>query len=157
MRLQNDLAGWLGVVTFVVVGNDGKVKRRTTLRNHITTAGLNLIRDGLQGLATDLKVKYVATGTGTTAPADGDTKLQAEGFRTAIAEYSQPGYGQMFTRVLLASGDSNFHIKELGWFAGVDATADPNTGVLVARVLYDYNKTVDSSVHIQRTDQIVRG
>jgi len=69
---------------------DGKVLYEETLRNLIVTAG----KAGVAGLliATDVTdhFTYLAIGTGTTAPAAGDTTLEAElsagGMERAVAD-----------------------------------------------------------------------
>lgn len=118
----------------------------------LTDAGRNLIRDARRGLATDVKIKYVAVGTGTNAPAASDTQLQTETFRKALTQSSSPAAGAGLFTLYLSPGDAvGVGIQEVGWFAGAAATATTNSGVLVARGLYAHTKLSTESVQIDFT------
>jgi hypothetical protein len=157
--MDNILEGiaWSGQITATVVGPDGKMRRRVVFRNLITDAGLNLMRDGLLGTAVDLKIKRMAVGTNATAPAASDTQLGAEVFRKGFLREAQTGTGLVYTQVILASGEANVNIQELGWFAGPSATDTANSGILVARTLFSHNKTVGESIYMERVDTLARG
>lgn len=147
--------GWSGLITVTVVHSDG---RRTveTFPNLITDAGLDLLRDILDGTVAAGEITWVAFGTGTTTPAAGDTQLGAEQFRKAVTKQQPAGVGKLDTSLYLAPGDANsFEIREIGWFAGA-ATAAAGSGVLVARVLWQHQKTNLESVQIDRRDTIGR-
>ena len=116
----------------------------------ITNAGLNLLRDARRGLVTDISIKYVAVGTGSTAPAATDTQLQTEVFRKALTSSSNGAAAGEATYTLYLSPQDvvGTAIAEVGWFAGSGATGTANSGVLVARALYAQTKTSSESVNV---------
>jgi hypothetical protein len=118
----------------------------------LTDAGRNLIRDARLGLVSDVKIKYVAIGTNSTAPSASDTQLGAESFRKALTAPSAPGTGQGLFTLYLAPGDAvSVGIQEVGWFAGSAAAGTANSGVLVARGLYAHTKTASESIQVDFT------
>jgi hypothetical protein len=145
---------WSGSIRIII---ETSTRRRiVSLTNLITDVGLNLMRDTLAGLVADAEVKYVAVGTGNTAPAATDTALAAEVFRKAVTKQELPGTGQVQTTCYIAPYEGNYAIQEIGWFAGPDAGATPGSGILVARVLYSRTKTELESWQIVRTDTFGR-
>ena len=122
----------------------------------MTTAGLNLIRDGLRGVATDIKIYYVAVGTDSTAPSASDTTLGAEVFRkvmTSTANGVSDGEAT-FTLALSPQDAVGEVIAEVGWFAGADASVTADTGVLMARVLYSHTKLASESINLVFNDSL---
>lgn len=122
----------------------------------MTDTGLNLMRDGLRGVETDIKIKYVAVGTDSTAASASDTTLGAEVFRkimTSTADGASDGEAT-FTLSLSPQDAVGEAIAEVGWFAGADASATADTGVLVARVLYSHSKTANESINLVFTDSL---
>lgn len=113
----------------------------------ITNAGLNLLRDALDGLAVNCKVAYVAIGTGSTAPAVTDTQLGAEVFRKPITNFTNgASVGESLINMYLAPGDAvGDVVGEIGWFAGA-ATGAANSGTMVARALYSHTKLISESI-----------
>lgn len=116
----------------------------------VTDAGINLLRDGLRGTATNTAILYVAVGTGSTAPAASDTQLVTEVFRKALtssANGAAAGEG-VFTLYLSPQDVVGTVIAEVGWFAGSSASGTANSGVLVARGLYSHTKTNQESINV---------
>lgn len=145
--------GWSGIVTVKIYDQHGNPIEVWRHKNLITDAGKNLVRDALKGSTTDLKIKYVALGSGTTAPAGSQTTLATEQFRKAITLQTAGTTGVVTTTGFIAASEAtSFTIGELGWFAGTTATASANTGIMVARVLYSRAKTSLESLEIDRTD-----
>ena len=130
---------------------------RTEIRNLITNAGLNLLRDALKGDVGDTAIKFLAWGDDATNPSVGDTALGNEEGRRQITRRSVlGGTGVLQTTAIIASTEGNDQIEELGFFAGTDATAVAGSGVLVARVLYSHLKTSLESIQVDRTDTLAR-
>jgi hypothetical protein len=77
-----------GVLTLTMRDADGRIIAHRRTRNLITTVGRQFTIDRLQG-ATPAVCDYIAIGTGTTAPAAGDTTLGTEVAR-AQGTLSQP-------------------------------------------------------------------
>ncbi len=148
--------GYKGKVKITTWHGDGRVEVEE-FDNLITNAGLNFIRDVLIGEQTDGFIKYIALGTGEVAPADADTTLGSEQFRKTPAIKQDDGLGRAETISYINPNEGNFHIKELGWFAGDSATGSKDTGQLIARVLYDRDKTNLESIQIERIDEFERG
>ena len=119
-----------------------------------------MFRDALKGDVTDCEIKYVALGSDTTAPANAQTALVAEEFRKVVTSQNVDPItaGKLYTELYVADTEGNsFKTEEIGWFAGVGATATVNTGIMIARILYSRQKSAVESWTIRRTDQISRG
>lgn len=99
-----------------------------------------------------LQLKYFAFGTGTTAPAVTDTALETEIFRKAITQVTNPAPGVVQTIVSLNTSEANFTIREIGVFAGSDATGTPGSGLLVSRVAVNIQKNSNIILNVVRTD-----
>lgn len=123
------------------------------IRNQITDACHNLDRDNWSGAATDNKIKYLAIGDGTSMPISGQTKLDNERYRQQITAYTAGGTGVLTSTCLVGPGAALFHWQELAWFAGAGATTAANTGVMIARVLYNHDHSTSAeSVQVSRQD-----
>ena len=151
-----EILGWLGEYEITIRHRDGREERQT-VKNRITNAGLNLLRDALLGVASDCKIKYLAFGTYAAALNDADTKLGAEGFRTPFVTINAGGTGVVQSAALLLDSEGVMQIREIGVFAGSDASAAPNTGVMISRILWTRDKTNLESIQFSRTDTIGRG
>ena len=68
----------IGIIEIVVRDGRGRIKYRIIRRNLITDAGLEYIAKALGGLITVEAFKYIAIGSGTTAPSGSDTALENE-------------------------------------------------------------------------------
>ncbi|SRR5260221_434703 len=104
----------------------------------ITDNGRNLFRDSLSA-AQNIKISYVALGTGTTAPTTGDTQLVAEVFRKKVTSYTNGSTGIINISLYLAPADSvGTDIEEVAFYGG-NASVTPNSGVMLARGLFSHN------------------
>jgi hypothetical protein len=124
-----DAAGARGIlVCHVHDAHSGRVIARIAQRNLIVTAGKDLIRDLVSGLAVD-PLSHFAIGIGSTPPALADTTLEDEVYRDAItAIVRTPGLAVV--RYYLTSGSANGNtIAEAGLFT------DPAAGTLYARAI----------------------
>jgi hypothetical protein len=160
LSIEKSLLAWLGQWEVVVCDKADNIIERTGLcPNLITDAGLNMFRDLLSGAITDGEIKYVALGSGTTAPANGQTQLVTEQFRKLVTAQSNGiTAGVLDTELYVADTEANsFKTEEIGWFAGSGATSTANTGIMIARVLYSRQKSNLESWTIKRTDTIARG
>ncbi|MFK7695922.1 hypothetical protein [Paenibacillus sp. HJGM_3] len=148
----SEKVGWHGRIKVTITYRDGSVDVEE-FDNLITNAGKNLLRDALQ-VFTDCEIKYMAWGSGTTAPAATQTQLVSEAGRKAVTRQTAGGTGVGVTTVYLAPFDANVQIQELGWFAGATATSAANSGVMIARVLFSRLKNNLESIQVDRTDTI---
>lgn len=143
---------WTSNVTITVRDLAGNITDVQEFHNLITTVGLNMVRDMLAGDVADGEIKYTAVGTGSAAPAIGDTTLDTESFRKATTSTSKPGDGQFRHVVYIAPAEAVVAIEEIGWFAGAAAGAGAGSGIMISRVLYSRNKTAIESIQVERTD-----
>lgn len=151
--MLTDVLGWRGDITVTIEGPDGLSVAR--FPNRITNAGLDQLAVALAG--TSVGIGYLAVGAGGDDTVDSDTALGDEQFRKPVTLQAPNGIGVLDTTVVLNPDEANgFTIREIGWFAGDDATDDPDTGVLLARVLYERAKTNLESIQINRRDTIGR-
>lgn len=118
--------------------------------NLITDVYLDELAKSVRGVEVNLQTLQVALGDDATSPTAGDTALGNERFRKQVTAQSDQGTGKSQTELVVNSGEANFGIKEIGFFAG-DATSTAGSGLLVSRVLYDRTKTSDESLTIRRT------
>lgn len=146
--------GWQGQVRVAVRNLRTGHLEVVEFPNLILDAG----KEALAGLLiseSHLEIRYLAWGDGSAAPVGGNLLLGNElGRKQVTSQAAQAGVGVVLTTTYLAPQDANGQINELGWFAGPSATATPETGVLVARVLYSRLKNELESIQIDRTDTV---
>ena len=153
-----DMSKFLWEGTFQIIIKSPYERRVARLRNMITDAGLNYMRDLLDGTITlPTSIQYIALGTSNTAVAATDTKLGNEVFRKEVTKQEVMGTGEVQTTCYIAPYEANEQIEEIGIFAGPNATATKDSGVMIARVLWSHLKTELESLQIVRTDTIGRG
>lgn len=130
-----------GEVHLVLRGPDGRVKDERRFRNLIVTAGKNLLAAVLGGSAT--KPSHLAVGTGTTAPAAGQTALVEEiGTRVAVT-HSNPS-GAVWRMVgTFGPGNATGAITEAGVF-----NASSNGTMLARQTFAVINKGGNDSLEI---------
>jgi len=158
---EKAITAWLG--QWEVISHDAKTGKelwREKIRpNLIMDDGLDMFRDILKGDVTDGKIKYVALGNDSTAPANDQSTLVAEQFRKIVTSQNVDPVtaGKLYTEVYLADTEANtFKCEEIGWFAGANASTTKDTGIMIARVLYSRQKSSTESWTIRRTDTMQR-
>ena len=111
--------------------------------NIITQAGLDWLTD-FAACLNPPTISRFAVGLGDAEPNLADVKLTNEQFRKEFTNtWREPGLAVIET--YFARNEANFYWRELGLIVG--GTEEPDTGILVARVLVDVNKTeFDSTV-----------
>jgi hypothetical protein len=145
---------WDDNVKIYICRSDG-TEELVELRNKIQDVGVNLFRDALKGIVTDLAIKYMAWGTTGGSDTSAHTKLIAEVGRKAVTLQTSGATGILVTATYIGPSEAvGVAIEELGWFAGVGATAAADSGVLVARALYSHTKTAIENVVVARTDTL---
>ena len=133
----------------------GLIVAEYDFENLVVDVGLNQLRLALFGTGIDAAHRYLAWGSGTTAPASGDTTLETEDGRKAVTSQTVSGTtGRIDTTTYLASADANGQIDELGWFISPSATASADSGILLARVLFSELKTTGKSIQVDREDTL---
>ena len=162
-----DKIKWTGKVIMIKkIGN--QVVKKRVFYNLITNLGLNEIIKSLYG-ESDLKLKYLAIGDDDTAAQASDTTLGNEIFRAPIITQTVSGTGELTSRSIILDSepfdavgpDPGFQctIKEIGFFAGVDAISTTDSGTLIARLILDTpeEKYDNEQLAFTRVDSIERG
>lgn len=112
-----------GDIHFVIRDKYGRVKTDDWERNLIVSVGRAHIADQMSGKLQAV-MSHMAIGTGSTAPAAGDTALQTELDRNALTSKTQ-GTGSETNKVTYiadwASGDGTGAITEAGLFNSASA------------------------------------
>jgi hypothetical protein len=121
-----------GHVKVQVINQDGSVANDYEFDNMIVTTGNNLLRDFLKGDSLS-GIKYLALGTGATAPAATDTQLETEVYRVIPTDTSLED-NILHLYFFISSAATNGTYTELGLFAN-DATSTFNTGTLFSRTV----------------------
>jgi hypothetical protein len=150
----NEVNGWLGEFEIQITSPSGT--ETIYIKNTITNAGLNMLRDSLKGDITDSQLKYVAVGTSSASINNADTSLTSEFFRTPITNWTTGGTGILNTTGIILDNEAVGQIEELGFFAGSTASATTDSGIMISRILYSRDKTNLESIQINRTDTIGR-
>jgi hypothetical protein len=144
----------------IQVKERGIIVHEEVVKNRIMNAILNEEINILTGAPTDIEIKYVAFGTGTTPVTNTDTQLANEPasarFIPSIAPHLT-ATGEVRTEFTILETEAQIVIEELGIFAGSSATSAPNSGKLLARVLWHFDKTANVELSITRIDRIIRG
>lgn len=108
--------------------------------NLVVTAGRAAIAAFLGNVSptpTTLYPNYVALGTGTNSPANGDTTLQTETYRNAVASRTNASNVAFITGFFSAS-ETTGTFRECALF--IAGTASANTGTLLSRVAINITK-----------------
>ena len=147
--------GWNGKFIVTVQNKDGT--EQTQIYNVITNAGLNMLRDTLNGTITDGQIKYLAVGTSSASVNLSDTQLGNEIFRTEFISQNVSGTGTLNSNTIILDNEAVGQLEEVGIFAGSTASSVTNSGIMVSRILFSRNKTNLESIQFQRVDSIGRG
>ena len=158
---------WIGKVKIDHVKNN-KIIKTKTIFNMITNNALNEILKALYN-ETNLQLAYLAIGDDDTAAAASDTELGNEIYRTPIISKLKTGTGELTSRAILLDTEpyeapsppshDQCTIKEIGFFAGTDATTTIDSGLLLSRIVLTTPETKQDNEQIQftRTDTFERG
>ena len=122
----------------------GAVLERQEAHNLVVNAGLNLIRDLLDGDAV-AGITHFAVGTGSSAVAAGDTTLSTEVFRAAVTGRTSNAQ-QLVVTYYLASGSANGNtLTNAGLFNAA------GSGTLFARVKFASSIVKTASIAVTFT------
>lgn len=134
-----------GKVSFIFTNTKTGKKDIINVKNLFVTLGKNSIADRLRGADTG-RITYCAIGTGTTAPALGNTQLVSESFRKLISVSSSSANVTTF-ETFLNESEGNGTISEAGLFGNL-ATNTANSGTLFCRTLVSRVKTSSDTLSI---------
>lgn len=118
--------------------------------NLIPTVGRTMIANNLANTSPTnvMYAKYIELGSGTTAPANGDTTLETSVYRNAVASRTNASNIAYVTAFFNATETSGTY-REAGIFC--DGTASAGTGVLLSRVAINVTKTTSQTLTIDWT------
>lgn len=123
---------------------------KTIVPNLVPTVGRTMLANQV-GSSTPTNVpyaKYIELGSGTNAPANGDTALQTSVYRNAVASRTNASNVAYVTGFFNATETSGTY-REAGVFC--DGTASAGTGVLLSRVAINVTKTTSNTLTIDWT------
>lgn len=124
--LEDDLA--LVANVDIQVHDGGRLVRRIRRHNLITDVGLNTVRNALLGSGNQPCPTQMAVGTGTTAPAAGDTALVAEVYRALISLRTPTDKQATFQHFINGLSCNGLDITEAGLLTAA--------GDMLARVVF---------------------
>lgn len=131
----------INVVATVKDAITGKVLRVWKGHNLCPTVGraaiANALTDATPAPATT-RINYVALGSGTNAPANGDTTLQTETYRNTVASETNASNIAYITGFFSATETSGTY-REAGLF--IEGTGSANSGTLLSRVAINITKS----------------
>ena len=124
--------------------------RKYIYHNLVVDAGINSIAARLSGSDVPANKKgtitYCALGTGTTAPAAGDTTLETELVRKEISTRESTTDTATF-RTFFTTDEGNGTLKEAGLF-GDDASETADSGTLFCHTAIDKTKTSSETLTV---------
>lgn len=128
----------------------GEIKRVYRYKNLNPTVLFTMIANNLTDANpdNDMRINYGAVGTGTNAPALGNTTLQTELARTQIASISNNG-PIAYATAFFTESQANGVLREAALFSNGTSTA--NSGVLVSRVNINITKSNSESLTLDWT------
>jgi len=89
----------------------------------------------------DTGITYCEIGSGTTAPAAGNTTLTTFGHRNAVTSRSRSAYIVTISTFFTAA-EATYYIEEAGVWGGGDAAAGQATGLLFAHWLAEFDNSL---------------
>ncbi len=124
--------GVSGTWLFVWRDKDGNILETREEHNLITQSGLEALAALFIGELPQSNAMYLALGTGTTASASGNTKLQVEGYRKILTSMTRE-LNEVRLRFFLLTGEANGEWSEMGVFLAGTEIAD--SGQMLNRIL----------------------
>ncbi|MFX1499404.1 MAG: hypothetical protein ACFFDH_00410 [Promethearchaeota archaeon] len=141
--------------------NTGEEKK-IILHNQITNNYLDEIIKPIYAGTPDCETKFLAFGTDNSTPSASNPTLGTETYRIADTSLGRSDTGQVTSEYVLDGADYVAEvpagtIEEIGFFAGSSAAAwgagaGKDTGLLVSRLLFDYDITADEEIYFQRIE-----
>ena len=149
---------WLGEWTIKIFDSSTKeLLHEDYIKNTIMNVGLDELCRPLYGGTPDLEIKYLAVGTSSATVAVTQTALGAEVFRTPYVSRTTTSQ-EVNTVYTVLDSEAQVQIEEIGVFAGTAASGTSDTGIMLSRILWSYDKTpTNIEVQFQRKDTIQRG
>lgn len=151
LQAENKNLKFKGVYTFTLRNKDtGEIEGKYVYENLVPATGLALIASllGTTTIANAGKVTHCAVGTGTNVPASGDTTLQTETYRNAIASLNAVG-AVVYATGFFSAPETSGTFREAGIF--INGTGTVNSGTLLSRVAINITKTTSQTLTLDWT------
>ena len=135
----------------------GLVQKQSAYENITPTAGFVPITKGLAGglgSVAEITVNYHAMGTGTNAPAAGDTQLQTEGVRKLMTSKTWAN-NKFYATIFYTAAEAVGTWEEIEMV--INGTASANTGVCYDRSLLHIVKSAVQALTIDYEDTYING
>jgi hypothetical protein len=144
--IKNDLVIPSGICTVILQdAKTGQIKSVDHVKNLVTTVGKGGIAGGLTGVSSIGYISWCAVGTGTTAPAAADIKLQTESYRKLISVRSVAA-NVMTAQTFFNISEANGTLKEAGLFGDDTATDTVNSGTLYCHLAINRVKSASDTL-----------
>jgi len=149
---------WHGDFDITAINTDTKkVIHKQKIKNTIMNKALDQLFKSLYGASADIEVKYIAIGTSTATVLTTQTQLGNEVFRVSYASRTTSSDWKNITNYVVLDTEAQVVIQEIGVFGGTTASTTSNSGIMISRILWNYDKTATNiELQIQRTDQLQR-
>ena len=133
-----------GALKIVLADAQGNVKDEVEVPNLVVTVGKNFIASRMIGVVDDV-MSHMAIGTGTTAPAGGDTTLETEAGRVSLTSATRTNNNIAYVATF-PPGTGTGAITEAGIFN------DASSGTLLCRTTFaEINKAAADTLGITWT------
>ncbi len=133
-----------GMLRVVVIGPDGQVKTDEIFKNLVVNVGKDFVASRMVAASATV-MSHMAIGSGTTAPAAGDTTLDSELGRVTLASSSATGAVVTYTASFPA-GTGTGAVTEAGIFNAAVA------GTMLCRTVFSVvNKGANDSMSVTWT------
>ena len=135
----------------------GLIEQQVAFENLTPTVGFAQITKAMSGniaAIAEIKVNYHALGTGSTAPAAGDTQLQTEAYRKLLSSQTYANNKAYYTAFYTAAEVSGT-FDEIGLF--INGSAAANSGILWDRSLLHIVKQITQTLTIDYEDTFSNG
>jgi len=131
-------------------------KETQVVKNRITNVALDKTINAFDGIDPNMQIKYLAIGTSDAAINDNDTTLGTEIFRTQFQTSNNTATGEFTTTFAVLDTEAVATWEELGIFCGTSATATADTGTMLSRILFNFEKTNLVEADFTRVDRQIR-
>ena len=149
---QNQSVQAVGVWTFEIRDSKTKkLKKREVVKNIVPTVARTAMARQLAGNnSTEMQGTYVALGTGTTTPTNGDTTLETETYRKALSSGINSNNIASLTGFFTAAEVSGTFREAAIFGDGADSTASgsADTGIMYSRVAINITKSATETLTI---------
>ena len=149
---EKEQTGLKGIWKFTIRdAKTGKIKRVYDYENLIPTVGRAQIALALEAALSaiaEIQINFTSLGTGTTAPANGDTTLETETFRKAVASLTSSS-NVVFITAFYTAAETSGTFREAG--IHINATITVDSGILFSRVAINVTKSLSETLTIDYT------